>query len=131
MMMKHSTFYSVSKAETIINESDFDDVFELIYSTIISNIKKCIGEGLSQIIDSAVDHTNNISKQAFKWQQFCQITKRIRPSRKRFIFLNISDDERFKLCLARYLHHADHYLAKIRKDDKIHFKDIKFPARDI
>ena len=37
---KCSTFYSNSKAETIINESDIDDVFESIYSTIISNRKK-------------------------------------------------------------------------------------------
>ena len=39
----YSTFYSNSKAETIINESDIDDVFESIYSTIISNIQKSLG----------------------------------------------------------------------------------------
>ena len=33
------TFYSNSKVESIINESNIDDVFESIYSTIISNIK--------------------------------------------------------------------------------------------
>ena len=32
---KYSTFYSNSKAETIINESD---IYDAIYSTIISNI---------------------------------------------------------------------------------------------
>ena len=32
---KYDTFYSHSKAETIINESDIDDVFESIYTTII------------------------------------------------------------------------------------------------
>ena len=36
---KFDNFYSNSKAEIIINESDIDDVFESIYSTIISNIK--------------------------------------------------------------------------------------------
>ena len=34
----YNTFYSNSKAETIIN----DDVFESIYTTIISNIQKNI-----------------------------------------------------------------------------------------
>ena len=33
------TFYSHSKAETIINESDVDDVFESIYTTVISIYK--------------------------------------------------------------------------------------------
>ena len=32
--------YSHSKAETIISESDINDVFQSIYTTIISNIQK-------------------------------------------------------------------------------------------
>ena len=40
-----STFYSNSKTEAIINESDIDDVFESIYSIIISNIQKYLGQG--------------------------------------------------------------------------------------
>ena len=32
---KHDTFYSISKAETNISESDTDDIFESIYSAII------------------------------------------------------------------------------------------------
>ena len=32
---KHSMFCPTSKAETIINESDIDDVFESIHITII------------------------------------------------------------------------------------------------
>ena len=35
---KYTTFYSNSKAKTIIDENDIDDVFESIYITIISNI---------------------------------------------------------------------------------------------
>ena len=37
---KYDAFYSHSKAERIINESDIDDVFKSIYTTIISNIHK-------------------------------------------------------------------------------------------
>ena len=37
---KYDTFYLHSKAERIINESDIDDVFKSIYTTIISNIHK-------------------------------------------------------------------------------------------
>ena len=40
---QHSTFYSNSKAETVINESDIDDVFELSCGTIISNTQKYLG----------------------------------------------------------------------------------------
>ena len=41
---KYSTFHSNSKAERIIIERDIDDVFESIYSKIISNIQKYIGK---------------------------------------------------------------------------------------
>ena len=34
---KHETFYSPSKAETIINKRDIDDVFKIKYASIISN----------------------------------------------------------------------------------------------
>ena len=42
---KYDTFYSHSIAETVINESDIDDIFESIYTTIISKIKKSLGKG--------------------------------------------------------------------------------------
>ena len=37
---KYGTFYSNSKAEMIIIESEIDGVFEIIYTTIISQIQK-------------------------------------------------------------------------------------------
>ena len=55
---KFDNFCSSSKAEIIINESDTDDLFESIYSAIISSIRKCSG----QINDSVIDHTISISK---------------------------------------------------------------------
>ena len=42
---KYDAFYSNSKAETIINESDIDDVFESICTTIKSNMQKSLGKG--------------------------------------------------------------------------------------
>ena len=57
---KYDSFYSISKIEIIINKSNFDDVFELIYTTIISNIQKSLGSGW--IIDSFFDHYISISK---------------------------------------------------------------------
>ena len=53
--MKYYTLYSISKAEIIINESNTDDVFESIYTTIISNIEKSLGKGSSWIIDSVIE----------------------------------------------------------------------------
>ena len=49
---KYITFYSKSKAETIIDERDIDDVFESIYNPIMSNIQKSLGKGPDWIIDS-------------------------------------------------------------------------------
>ena len=39
---KYDTFYSNTKAEIIMNESDIDDVFKSICTTIISNIQKSL-----------------------------------------------------------------------------------------
>ena len=51
-----------SKAKTIINKSDTDDVFDSIYSTNISNTRNNIEKGAVWIIDWLVDNTINISK---------------------------------------------------------------------
>ena len=56
---KYDTFYSHSKAEIIVNESDTDDVFQSIYSIIMSNIQKSLRKCSDWIIDSVIDH--NIS----------------------------------------------------------------------
>ena len=37
---KYETFYSHSKAETIINKSDIDGIFKSICTTILSNIQE-------------------------------------------------------------------------------------------
>ena len=55
-------FHSFSIAETIINESDIENVFKSINRTIIANIKKSLGEGSGWITDSVIDHTISMSK---------------------------------------------------------------------
>ena len=40
---KHDNFYSSSKAEVIINESEIDYVSKSIYTTIIKNIQDSLG----------------------------------------------------------------------------------------
>ena len=41
--IKYDNFYSSSKAEVIINESEIDYVFKSIYTTIIKNIQDSLG----------------------------------------------------------------------------------------
>ena len=60
--IRHDNFYSSSKAERVINESDIVDVFESIYAAIISNIQKSSEKVSGWIIDSLIDHTISISK---------------------------------------------------------------------
>ena len=43
-------------------KSDTDDIFESIYTTIISNIQKFLGKGLGLTSDLVIDHTIKISK---------------------------------------------------------------------
>ena len=59
---KSDNFYLSSKAKIIINESDIDDVFKSIYTTIITNIQKFLGKSLGFITDSVIDHTISFSK---------------------------------------------------------------------
>ena len=46
----------------IINESAIDVVFQSIYTTIVTNIQKILGQGSGWITDSVIDHTISISK---------------------------------------------------------------------
>ena len=57
---KYDSFYSHSKAGTITNESDIDDVFESIYNIITSNIQKSLRKGTGWIIDSVIERDTNI-----------------------------------------------------------------------
>ena len=54
---KYGTFYSNSKAEIIVNESDIDGIFETIFATIKSKIKKSEGKVSCWIIDSVNEHS--------------------------------------------------------------------------
>ena len=51
-----------SKVEIIINESDIDDVFLSIYTTVITNKQKSVGKGSDWINDSVNDPIFSISK---------------------------------------------------------------------
>ena len=69
------------------------------------------------------------------WQQLYQITRRVRPYKKGFINIqNIYDNECFKWCLVRYIHHAEHTPESIREVGKdfareIDFQNIKFSVK--
>ena len=132
----YGTFYSNLKPETIANESDIDDVFESIYTTIISNIQKSLGEGSGWIIDSLIDHSINISKyKPLAGSSYIKLPKELDHPKKCLINIqNIDENECFKWCLVRYLHPADRHPAKITKVDKdfakeLDFKDIRFPVK--
>ena len=60
--VKFDNFYSSSKGEIIINESDIENVFKSVCTTIITNIQKSLGKGSGWIIDSVIDHTISVSK---------------------------------------------------------------------
>ena len=80
---KCNTFRFSSTAETIINESYVDDVFESIFSKIMSNIQQLLGKSSSWIINIFLDLTINISKyKPLSGSSYIKITKRIRPSKK-------------------------------------------------
>ena len=80
-------------AETIINESDTDDVFQLINSTVISNIQKSLGKDSSWFIDSVVNHTINISKyNPLAGSSYIKLPKELDHLRKGLINTQNNDD---------------------------------------
>ena len=133
---KYDNFYSSTKAEIIINESDIDDVFQSIYTTIITNIQKSLGKGSGWIINSVIDHTISISKHnPVAGSSYIKLPKELDHLRKGLIIIqNTDDNECFKWCLVRYLNPADHNPRRITKGDKdfakrLDFKDMKFPVK--
>ena len=80
-------------AEIIINESDTDDVFQLINSTVISNIQKSLGKDSSWFIDSVVNHTINISKyNPLAGSSYIKLPKELDHFRKGLINTQNNDD---------------------------------------
>ena len=95
---KYDNFYSSSKAEKFINESDIDDVFQSIYTTIMTNIQKPQGKSSVWIIDSVNDHTISISKyNPLAGSCYIKLPKELHHSRKGLINIqNIGDNECFE-----------------------------------
>ena len=135
---KFHNFHSSSKAEIIINESEIDDVFESIYSAIISNIQKSLGEGKgsSWIIDSVIDHTIRISEyNLWAGSTYTKLHKELDYPRKGLINIQNGDDnECFKWSIVRYLKPANHHPPRITKAEKdfakkLDFKNIKLSMK--
>ena len=133
---KFDNFYSSSKAEIIINESDIDDVFQSVYTTVITDIQKSFGEGSGWIIDLFIDHTISISNyKPLAGSSYIKLTKELDYPRKGLINIqNIDDNESFKWSIIRYLNPVDCNAARITKADKelvkrFDFKDITFPEK--
>ena len=118
---KYTTFYSNSKAETITNESDIADVFESIYTTIISNIPNYLGKDSGWIIDSVIIHPIDIPNyNPLAGSTYINLPKKLdHPRRHLFNIQNINDNECLKWYLVRYLHRTNHNPKRIRKVGKL------------
>ena len=87
--MKCATFYSYSKAETIINKRDINDVFESIFTTVASNIQKFLGKGSGSTIDSVIDHTISVSKyDSLAGRSYIRLKKELDHLRRGLIIMN-------------------------------------------
>ena len=110
-----------------------DDVFESIYTIIISNIQKSPGKRSGWIIDSVIDHVNISKYNPLAGSSYTKLPKELDHPRKCYDD-NIDDNECFGWCLVRYLHPADHHPARITKAHrdfarKLNFEVIKFPVK--
>ena len=133
-------FKFVTKAEIIINESGLDDLFQSIYTKIITKLQKSSGKGLGWIIVSVIDHTvSTFNYNPLAGSSYIKLPKELDHSKERLINIqNIDDNECFKWCLVRYLNPENHHPARIAKAGKdfaktLDFVDTNFPIeiRDI
>ena len=124
----------------IQTQSDIDDVFESVYTTIISNIQKSLGKGSDWIIDSVIDHNISIPNyNPVAENIYIKLPKELDHPRKALISTQIIvENECFKWSIVRYLNPANHNPRRIAKADekftkKLDFKGIKFlvKVRDI
>ena len=92
---KYDSFYSNSKAEIIINESDIDGIFKSIYSTIISNIQKSLGKHSGCNIDLVIEHNISILKyNLLDGSSYIKLPKELdHPRKGLFNIVNIDDNE--------------------------------------
>ena len=113
---------------------------ESVYTTIISNIQKSLGNVLGWIIDSVIEQNISILKyNPLAGSSYIKLSKQLDYLRERLINIHNRDDNKsFKWCLVRYLHPKDQYPARITKAEKDVFKkpdfhNIKFlvETRDI
>ena len=132
--IKYEFFCSNSKAKIMVNESNINNVFESIYTTIISNIQISLLKDSGWIIDSVIDHSMSIWKyNPLARSSYIRLPKELDHPKKNLINIqNIDDNEFFKSSLVRYLKPLDDDPARITKADKDFakkpdFKGIKFP----
>ena len=100
---KYDNFNSSSRFKKMINESEIDDVFQSIYTTIITNIQISLGKSSDWTIDSVIDHTISISKYSpLAWSSYTKLPKKLDHSRRGLINIqNTNDNECFKWCTVR------------------------------
>ena len=113
-------FIHSQKQKHVNNESDIDDVFESIYTTVIANLE---------------DNVNISKYNSLAGNSYIKLPKELDHPRKELINIqNIDDNECSKWCLVRYLHPADHNPRRITKSDKyfakkLDLKEIKIPVK--
>ena len=72
---KCDIFYSTSKAEIIIDESEIENAFKSIYITVTTNIQKYLEKCSGWIIVSFINHNIcNFKFQFLRWKQLYKVT---------------------------------------------------------
>ena len=101
---RYDTIFSKSKTKTTINESNIADVFESIYTEVLSNIKKSLGKSSSWLCHSIIDHNINISRyNSLAGSSYFKLAKELDYRRAVINIQNIDNKECFKWCFVRCL----------------------------
>ena len=84
MQQKTALFFRTKKQKQL---------FESIYSTIITSIQKSLGKGSARLIDSVVNHTINISKyNPLTGNSYIKLPKELDHPKKGLVSIQNIDD---------------------------------------
>ena len=113
----------------MIIESDIDDVFQSVYTAIMSNLQKPLGKDLSWIIVLVKEHNISLIPQLEAVISNYQQNQAIQE--KGLIDIqDVDDNECFKCSIVRYLNPSNHHPSTITKADKYFAKKNYFKEKD-
>ena len=123
----YKTAYFNSPAQTIINNLEITESFQMSKQQILNKIAQWISEGSGWTVKSVENHYLNVVKyQPMRGSSYIKLPTELRNSAKGLINMKNEDNECFRWCHIRHLNPQDKYPQRIKKVDKQYIKNLNY-----